>query len=60
MSWFQTKLQDSPQVSENELVSPQGPQCKEGDTSCIILMLLIWIVGTYVVFKDYNGQHKII
>ncbi|WJX40244.1 hypothetical protein P8452_27741 [Trifolium repens] len=32
-SWFQTKLQDSPQVSENELVSPQGPQCKEGKCS---------------------------
>ncbi|KAK2446280.1 protein SAWADEE HOMEODOMAIN [Trifolium repens] len=31
-SWFQTKLQDSPQVPENELVSPQGPQCKEGET----------------------------
>ncbi|KAK2403081.1 protein NAR1 [Trifolium repens] len=28
-SWFQTKLQDSPQVTENELISPQGPQCKE-------------------------------
>ncbi|KAK2392409.1 hypothetical protein P8452_29319 [Trifolium repens] len=31
-SWFQTKLQDSPQVPENELVSPQDPQCNEGET----------------------------
>ncbi|XP_045799409.1 protein SAWADEE HOMEODOMAIN HOMOLOG 1-like [Trifolium pratense] len=31
-SWFQTKLEDSPQVPENELVSPQGPQCNEGET----------------------------
>ncbi|PNY02270.1 hypothetical protein L195_g025575 [Trifolium pratense] len=35
--WFQTKLQDSPQVPKNELVSPQG--CK-GEISCTILKLL--------------------
>ncbi|CAK8568889.1 unnamed protein product [Lathyrus sativus] len=29
-SWFQTRLQELPQVPENELISPQGLQCKEG------------------------------
>ncbi|KAL5074087.1 hypothetical protein RYX36_013071 [Vicia faba] len=32
-SWFQTRLQESPQpqILENELVSPQGLQCKHGE-----------------------------
>ncbi|KAH1245035.1 Protein SAWADEE HOMEODOMAIN-like 1 [Glycine max] len=31
-SWFQTRLQDSPQVPSSELMVPK---CKEGETFCV-------------------------
>ncbi|TKY74530.1 SAWADEE HOMEODOMAIN-like 1 [Spatholobus suberectus] len=37
-SWFQTRLQDSPQVPNSELMVPKCLECKEeGETSCMPL-----------------------